>query len=309
MKNSRLPFAATLAIVVCANGDSETYWELISKADSLYRAKDFKNSARYYEKAFQIQIGKDVDYYKAACSQALAGNKEEAFRNLNLAIDKGWLDLERRKKDSDLGILHSEKEWKLTIAKLEKKVDEYESRLNKELIKELKRIGEEDQRYRKEMQAVGEKYGWQSDEMRELWKKQNELDCLNLVRIEEIIEEYGYPGKSLVGKQSEVAFLVIQHSDIETQEKYLPILKEAADKGELSWSSLALLIDRIRVRKGEKRIYGSQVRQKEDGTYELFPIEDEPNVNKRRADVGLGPLEEYLEHWNIIYVPKEKKEE
>lgn len=157
------------------------------------------------------------------------------------------------------------------------------------------------------MREISDKYGWQSNEMKELWKKQNELDSLNLIRIEEIIEKYGYPGKSLVGMQSNVAFLVIQHSDIETQEKYLPILKEAADKGELRWSSLALLIDRIRVNNGEKQIYGSQIRQSGDGKYVLFPIEDEPNVNKRRAKVGLGPLEEYVKHWNIIYVPKKSK--
>lgn len=307
MKNLKLCLVAIVTLAVCSNENGQTYSKLSSKADSLYRVKDFENSAKYYEKAFEIQIGNSSDYYNAACSWALAGNKEKAFKNLNLAVDKGWLYLDHTQKDSDLVSLHNEKEWKSTIAKLEKKVDEFESGLNKELIEELKEIGEKDQRYRKQMREISDKYGWQSNEMKELWKKQNELDSLNLIRIEEIIEKYGYPGKSLVGMQSNVAFLVIQHSDIETQEKYLPILKEAADKGELRWSSLALLIDRIRVNNGEKQIYGSQIRQSGDWKHELFPIEDEPNVNKRRAKVGLGPLEEYVKHWNIIYVPKKSK--
>ncbi len=52
--------------------------------------------------------------------------------------------------------------------------------------------------------------------------------------MEKVIEEYGYPGKSLVGPSNMgTAFLVIQHSNQEVQEKYLPLLKQAADDGEL----------------------------------------------------------------------------
>ena len=32
-----------------------------------------------------------------------------------------------------------------------------------------------------------------------------------------------------------------------------------------------------------------------------MPIADEPNVNIRRAKVGLQPLEVYLKQWNILY--------
>ncbi len=38
------------------------------------------------------------------------------------------------------------------------------------------------------------------------------------------------------------------------------------------------------------------------GKNEFFPIEDEANVNKRRAAVGLEPLEEYAKHFGIDYV-------
>ncbi|MCK4307641.1 hypothetical protein KAW50_05380 [candidate division WOR-3 bacterium] len=295
-----------ISIGIFSQLSAQTYSDLIKIAREAYRNKEYLKSAENYEKAFEQKEVRNRDYYDAACSRALAGNVENAFKNLNLAIDKGWLHLEHTKTDPDLESLHNEKGWNTVIEKLGKKIEEYEASLNTELVQKLKDIGEKDQRCRKQMREVGKKYGWQSDEMKELGKKQNELDSLNLIRIEAIIEEYGYPGKSLVGMQSSVAFLVIQHSDLETQEKYLPLLKESADKGELSWASLALLIDRIHTRKGEKQIYGSQIKQTEDGKYELGPIEDEPNVNKRRAKVGLGPLEEYVKHWNIKYtVPKE----
>lgn len=51
---------------------------------------------------------------------------------------------------------------------------------------------------------------------------------------------------------------------------------------------------------GEKRLYGSQIQRTGD-TFVIYPIEDEPNVNKRRAEVGLQPLEEYVKQWGIEY--------
>ncbi len=51
-----------------------------------------------------------------------------------------------------------------------------------------------------------------------------------------------------------------------------------------------------------KQIYGSQIhRDQKTGKYFVAPIEDEQNVNKRRAAVGLEPLEEYAKQWNIDY--------
>jgi len=45
------------------------------------------------------------------------------------------------------------------------------------------------------------------------------------------------------------------------------------------------------------------------GKYEFFPIKDEADVNKRRASVGLEPLEEYAKYFEINYVlPKPKKQ-
>jgi hypothetical protein len=283
------------------SANDQSYSELISEANSLYDSKDYENSARQFEKAFEIMTGRSGDYYNAACSWALAGNKVNAFRNLNLAIEKGWLYPEHTKTDPDLKSLHDDGEWKTAIELLAQKVAAYEAGLNKELIEELKIIQERDQRYRGAMAEADE-------DLQDLWASQNELDSMNLVRIKEIIDEYGYPGKSMVGYHSGVAFLVIQHSDLETQEAYFPILKEAADAGEMRWSSLALLIDRIRMGKGQKQLYGSQITQNEQGEYIVYPIEDEANVNKRRAEVGLQPLEEYVKHWDIIYVPKKEEQ-
>ena len=40
---------------------------------------------------------------------------------------------------------------------------------------------------------------------------------------------------------------------------------------------------------------------------ELWPIEDEENVDARRASVGLEPLAEYLKRFGLEYKPLKKK--
>ena len=79
-------------------------------------------------------------------------------------------------------------------------------------------------------------------------------------------------------------------------------MREAVGKGKAKTQDLALLEDRILTTQGKEQIYGSQLRRNEQGKYEFFPIMDEVNVNKRRASVGLGPLEEYAKYFGVDYV-------
>ncbi|MVN90831.1 hypothetical protein GO816_06810 [Mucilaginibacter sp. HME9299] len=96
-------------------------------------------------------------------------------------------------------------------------------------------------------------------------------------------------------------FLVIQHADIKTQEKYLPLMRAAVKEGKAHPANLALLEDRLAIRQGKKQIYGSQISIDKTGKATIDAIDDEPNVNKRRAAVGLQPLENYVKQWEIEY--------
>ena len=133
-------------------------------------------------------------------------------------------------------------------------------------------------------------------------------DSINLVQVKKIIHDYGWPGPDEVGEQGATTiFLVIQHADSLTQVTFLPKMREAVRKGKAKTQDLALLEDRILTTQGKAQIYGSQLRRNEQGKYEFFPIMDEVNVNKRRASVGLGPLEEYAKYFGVDYVlPKGK---
>ncbi|GAB2697991.1 hypothetical protein GCM10027037_22730 [Mucilaginibacter koreensis] len=176
---------------------------------------------------------------------------------------------------------------------------------NKTLSAQLDSIGKTDELYRgSQVETLAKKYGWESAQVKSMMNQQAQIDLQNLKQVEAIIKQYGYPGKSLVGEnRKSIAFLVIQHNDLEVQEKYLPLLTEAANKGELNKSSLAIMIDRINTGHGRKQIYGSQLHDSDHGT-QIQMIEDEINVNKRRKEVGLMPLQDYLkQYYDVTYLP------
>ncbi len=135
------------------------------------------------------------------------------------------------------------------------------------------------------------------------------FDSCNLAEVAELIDQYGWPSKHFVGGAGNRAvFLVIQHADLATQEKYFPLLEKSVAEEESSPSHLALMTDRIFMRKDKKQIYGSQVIfNKETGTQEFYPIEDEANVDIRREKVGLEPLKKYAKYFGIDYEYPEKK--
>jgi len=91
-------------------------------------------------------------------------------------------------------------------------------------------------------------------------KVQNELDKENQVKIDSLYKEHKtYIGKTLVGNEfKDVMFLVIQHSNLEYMEKYLPIVVSAVSNGDLDEIPLKYLIDRIYYQKYNYQIFGSQ---------------------------------------------------
>lgn len=130
------------------------------------------------------------------------------------------------------------------------------------------------------------------------------IDSTNLVRVEAILAQYGWLGRSAIGAEANsTLFFVIQHADLETQLKYFPILQRSVEMGESKMSHMALMQDRILMRQGKKQIYGSQVViNKTTGAQEFHPIEDEKNVNVRRAKMGMQTLEEYAKFFGLEYI-------
>jgi hypothetical protein len=173
----------------------------------------------------------------------------------------------------------------------------------------LMKIATLDQPPRMRLSELQKKHGWPPPDslLKPLLREMAIADSTNLLRIVEILEKRGWPKKAMVGAQAGVTlFLVIQHADLATQEKYLPMLEQAVRDGGLPASSLALLIDRIRVRNNKLQLYGSQLHQDEKtGATVFFPIEDEARVDERRKAMGLEELAEYARRFGIVYEGRE----
>lgn len=300
-----------LLLFLFTSVNAQEYSKLISEADKLYKTKDYKMSTDLYNKAFKIESKNPNHLYNGACASSLAGNTKKAFKWLNLSIEKGWTNIKHLNSDTDLENLHSKKEWGKTIENLEKKLELIEANYDKPLQAELLTILEEDQKYRVQMNEIQKKFGQDSKEMNELWKMTDQKDSINLLKVKKILDEKGWVGKDKVGAQANSAlFLVIQHSDLETQKKYLPMMKEAVTKGNATPSSLALLIDRIEIREGRKQIYGSQIGTNPDNkTQYVLPLIDPDNVDKRRTEVGLNSISDYVKNWNLIWNVEKYKSE
>ncbi len=163
-----------------------------------------------------------------------------------------------------------------------------------------------DQAVRKDIQTIQTKYGPSSRQMDSVMKLMRGVDTINTKKVTTIIDTHGWLGIDEIGEKANLAiFLVIQHANSKIQEKYLPLMREAVKQGKAKPDQLALLEDRVLTNQGKPQLYGSQVQAIKGGKYAFYPIADEKNVNHRRAEMGLEPLEQYARYYNIDYhLPK-----
>lgn len=131
------------------------------------------------------------------------------------------------------------------------------------------------------------------------------VDHENQVRVVSLIEKCGWPQRATVGENGmRAVFLVIQHASKDLREKYFPLIKASAEKGEMSLRAVAMMEDRMLMENGKPQKYGTQLISRNNGPLQLHPIEDEANVNKRRADMGMESIEDYLKHFGLEYKQK-----
>ncbi len=315
MKQTTLILAFILtATLAFGQNIPDEYFALIEMAESLYITKDFKKSADKYSEAFKANgwKGYSNDRYNAACSWSLAGVPDSAFFQLDrIATLMNYINYGHITTDPDLNSLHNDSRWEPLLEKIKQNKEKAEANLNKPLVATLDSIFIDDQKYRQQIDEIEKQYGWESKEMQDHWKIIHEKDSINLIKVKAILDTYGWLGADVVGGQgNSTLFLVIQHADQATQEKYLPMMREAVKNGKAQGSSLALLEDRVALGQGKQQIYGSQIgRDPETMAYYVSPLEDPDNVDKRRTEVGLGPLAEYVSRWQITWDVEQYKKD
>ncbi len=197
-------------------------------------------------------------------------------------------------------------------------VENAKPKLNLSLKQRLDSIAVLDQKYRLLMQAqsleerkkLGEGMGLSEAEYSgDLSQMQRVLDSVNMVFVEKYFLQNGYPGKSIVGEESSlVAWNVLQHNPDKIP-LYLPLVKKAAEAGEIPKTAAAMMEDRYLMTEGKPQIYGTQGMTYDDarGSF-IWPIENPETVNQRRKEVG---FEETIEDYakilfgdDFVYEPR-----
>lgn len=138
----------------------------------------------------------------------------------------------------------------------------------------------------------------------------NKRDSINLIRIEEIITKYGYPGKTLVGEPTnEAAWYVIQHS--KKIANYFPMIEEAGASNEIPFTKVAMMHDRLLMQQRKEQLYGTQgagnyrlnsVTGKKEFWNYIWPILNPNGVNEMRKEAGFTTtVEENAKRMGIDY--------
>ena len=179
--------------------------------------------------------------------------------------------------------------------------DTLSGKYKNEVIKQLETIYDTVQDPRQQLMTLINKHGLESKEVRALWPKVERQDAANLVKVKKVLDKHGWLSKEVVGdKANSALFLVIQHADRETWEKYVPVMREAVKNSAANAADLAKLEDRLALAQGKKQLYGTQLgHDVATNRYYVLPIEDPDHIDARRKAMGLDSMQRHLNEWGI----------
>ena len=257
----------------------DDYWNLFFHADSLFDARLYDEARHVYDLAFSD------DRYILPSQLSTTANKMTTIGNTQAALTylRHRIAMEKDFYENPSVTTHIElkdtfemrsRQWNYDLA----------------LKETLENIFERDQ-YDRLLWSHAVKNNPDDTERNE-WLARRALmtDSLNLVLVDEILSQHGFPRKEQVGDfGNQAVWLVFQHADLDYQKRFLPQMEAAVSHGYIAPLYLALLRDRIDVREGRPQRYGTQI----DGKGNLAPLLDASCVNKWRQEVGLPPIEQF----------------
>jgi len=292
------------------------YDSIKEEAVPFIKNKDWLKAAQIYSEAFKTvgNTGFLVDRHNLSMLQerydlarlwAMANQPDSAFRQLFKAIQNIYISdlnfVNYLMIDTCLISLHNDKRW----SEFTEKLMAIKKNLDEDIISHLDVIYNEDQdqNIRFQIEDIAARHGYDCDSVSALYKIMFAKDSVHLIYVKKILNEKGWLGPDKIGIQGNITlWLVIQHSELAVQEKYLPMMREAVNNRNAFARHLALLEDRVAIRQGKKQIYGSQLGYDSlTGNVYPLPLIDPDNVDKRRSDVGLDSLQEYLSGYNATW--------
>jgi len=177
---------------------------------------------------------------------------------------------------------------------------------NKNLIAVLDTIWQTEQTPIRLRDSLINLYGADSKEAEVYQKIYKKNHIINEKKVTTMLDTYGWPTKEMAGEQGNWTICnVLQHSDNKIRIKYLPMMRQAVKEEKLEPRFLVRAEDRIATERGDLQIYGGQMKfYPETKSFNVWPVYDPVNIDKRRAEIGLEPIAEFLKNrfdfeWNL----------
>jgi hypothetical protein len=282
------------------------YFEYVEQAKNSFKNKQYKSSGAQFSSAFRANGGKAFceDRYEAARAWSLAGNKDSAFVQLmKVAFLYDYTEFTRLTTEKDFESLHGDDRWKTVTEVVKSNIGKSDAKLNKAVVLLLDSVYRTHHSLRLREVSVKNEFGEGSPQLIELRKSIRHEDSLNLVIVEEILNKYGWLGANVAGFIGNYTLaLIIEQADLNTQETFRPLISQAFKDKKIEAFDYAMIEDRIALREGKKQTYGSVI-VNADGKNYVAPVEDPANLDKRRKELGLVKMNEYLSDWNMKWDP------
>jgi hypothetical protein len=268
--------------------DYTNYHLDIIRAEELIADEKYSNALKIFEELFDKYNYVFLKDYKVAAQLALFTKDEaKAFKFIKLGISDGWT-LGEITGDKFFKPLQNEKKWETIKSQYDTLRSEYNKKINQQLRVEIHEMFKRDQRldlpyYLRIGQKAKERYAL---------KKFAPNSEKQITRLNEILNDYGYPGEKLIGNEIWTLTILIHHNSISTgyQQKdtlyrgLKPRLFNAIRRGEMSPGDYALIEDwYVGVKSGWKNAAYGYVTK--------LTNKDSAKANTLRQSIGLCPIE------------------
>ncbi|MBA4852153.1 hypothetical protein [Emticicia sp. BO119] len=264
------------------------YHQDIIKAEKLIINGKYTEALVAFEKVFDSYEYIFLRDYKVAAQLAfLIQDETKAFDLMRRGISVGWT-LKNIRKNEFLRPLQKMKGWEMIKSEYGSLRSRYKNRINLKLRAEVHEMLKRDQwldlpYYLRIGQKAKERYAIKK------FKPNNEKQ---IKRLNEILEEYGYPGEKLIGNTLWMSTILVHHNSISSEyarrDTLYPTLKPrllaAIQRGEMAPDDYAIIEDWYVVVKSNRQ-------QAAYGYLNTLTEQELPKVNELRKNIGLRSIE------------------
>lgn len=133
----------------------------------------------------------------------------------------------------------------------------------------------------------------------EIMLAMSRIDLANQKQLVKILDVIKTPSVKNIGQDGALAvWLIAQHAsyDLALMKRVLRLIRSATKSNRKNgyYRGIPYLLDRIRIFEGQPQLYGTQFFMGTNGRPNLYSVQDQKNLDKRRAAYGLEPFKDYL---------------